>query len=138
MTDKEFIYVYYDEEDLLWKINDLKEKGYKEEDMYIVVKDEENLLMTRGRMDVNVESAGLESWKDRFASFLLGDKPIRDALLRIGLSEGLSEEEADKHYTDVITGGMLLYVDTNIQSSSGNFSGAIQAASDNVEERGSV
>lgn len=138
MTDKEFIYVYYDEEDLLWKINDLKEKGYKEEDMYIVVKDEENLLMTRGRMDVNVESAGLESWKDRFASFLLGDKPIRDALLRIGLSEGLSEEEADKHYTDVITGGMLLYVDTNIQSSSENFSGAIQAASDNVEERGSL
>lgn len=138
MTDKKFIYVYYEEEDLLWKINDLKEKGYKEEDMYIIVKDKENLLMTKGGMEVNVESAGLESWKDRFASFLLGDKPIRDALLRIGLSEGLSEEEADKHYTDVITGGMLLYVDTNGQSNGENFRGAIQAANDNMEEKGSI
>lgn len=138
MTDKKFIYVYYEEEDLLWKINDLKEKGYKEEDMYIIVKDKENLLMTKGGMEVNVESAGLESWKDRFASFLLGDKPIRDALLRIGLSEGLSEEEADKHYTDVITGGMLLYVDTTGQSNGENFRGAIQAANDNMEEKGSI
>jgi len=138
MTDKKFIYVYYEEEDLLWKINDLKEKGYKEEDMYIIVKDKENLLMTKGGMEVNVESAGLESWKDRFASFLLGDKPIRDALLRIGLSEGLSEEEADKHYTDVVTGGMLLYVDTNGQSAGENIRREIQAASDYVEEGSSI
>lgn len=138
MTDKKFIYVYYEEEDLLWKINDLKEKGYKEEDMYIIVKDKENLLMTKGGMEVNVESAGLESWKDRFASFLLGDKPIRDALLRIGLSEGLSEEEADKHYTDVVTGGMLLYVDTTGQSAGENIHRKIQAASDYVEEGGSI
>lgn len=138
MTDKKFIYVYYEEEDLLWKINDLKEKGYQEEDMYIIVKDKENLLMTKGGMEVNVESAGLQSWKDRFASFLLGDKPIRDALLRIGLSEGLSQEEADKHYTDVVTGGMLLYVDTNGQGDGENIHREIRVASDYVEEGGSI
>ncbi|WP_172656806.1 general stress protein [Domibacillus robiginosus] len=111
MADKKFIYVYYEEQDLLWKINELKQEGYKEEDMYVIVKDEEEMLMRKGQMDIKVESARLESWRDRFAAFLLGDKPVRDALLRIGMSAGMSEEEADKHYTDVITGGMLLYVD---------------------------
>ncbi|MCI2256106.1 general stress protein [Domibacillus sp. PGB-M46] len=134
MEEKKFIYVYYDEDDLLWKINALKEEGYKEENMYVIVKDKEEILMTKGQMDINVESAGLQSWRDRFAAFLLGEKPVRDALLRIGLSTGMCEEEAEKHYTDVITGGMLLYVDTNPQNNSEQFQPASQHTGQNLED----
>ncbi|MEM1504096.1 general stress protein [Domibacillus sp. 8LH] len=134
MEEKKFIYVYYDEDDLLWKINALKEEGYKEEDMYIIVKDKEEILMTKGQMGINVESAGLQSWRDRFAAFLLGEKPVRDALLRIGLSTGMCEEEAEKHYTDVITGGMLLYVDTNSQNNSEQFHPASQYTGQDPED----
>lgn len=134
MEEKKFIYVYYDEDDLLWKINALKEEGYKEEDMYIIVKDKEEILMTKGQMGINVESAGLQSWRDRFAAFLLGEKPVRDALLRIGLSTGMCEEEAEKHYTDVITGGMLLYVDTNPQNNSEQFQPASPYPSQDLED----
>lgn len=134
MEEKKFIYVYYDEDDLLWKINALKEEGYKEEDMYVIVKDKEEILMTKGQVDINVESAGLQSWRDRFAAFLLGEKPVRDALLRIGLSTGMCEEEAEKHYTDVITGGMLLYVDTNSQNNSEQFDPASQYTGQDLED----
>lgn len=106
INDQTFAGVFYNERDLLAKINDLQAKGYPDEDMFVVVKDENVLSVVRGRTEVHVEATHV-SFADRFRGFLSGESPVRDALTHMGLSE----DQADQHYTEVENGGMLLYVD---------------------------
>ncbi|MEM1502751.1 YsnF/AvaK domain-containing protein [Domibacillus sp. 8LH] len=106
MENKNFIGVYHNETDLLAKINELRANGYAEEDMYITVKDKDAVSMVRGRTNAEIETAG-GSWGDRFMSFLSGVDPIREGFRNMGLSDA----EADRYYSEIENGGMLLYVD---------------------------
>lgn len=115
MDNKKFIGVYHNETDLLAKMDELKANGYAEEDMYITVKDKEAVSMVRGRTNAEIETAG-GSWGDRFMSFLSGVDPIRGAFSNMGVSD----EEADRYYTEVENGGMLLYVDRDYGSRYGS------------------
>ncbi|MET1029834.1 YsnF/AvaK domain-containing protein [Domibacillus tundrae] len=111
MDNNKFTGVYHNEQDLLKKIMELQTIGFADEDMYVIVQNEEDISMVRGRTDVGVQSADM-SFGDRFAAFLLGDTPIRDALLRTGMTE----EEADIRYDEIKNGGMLLYADRDYAS----------------------
>lgn len=104
MENKTFIGVYHNESELLSKINELKTQGYRENDIYVTAKNEDDLSMVRGRAEV--QSAG-GSLMDRFMAFLSGDEPVRGAFRNMGLSD----EEADRYYQEVQNGGFLLYVD---------------------------
>ncbi|OMP66565.1 YsnF/AvaK domain-containing protein [Domibacillus epiphyticus] len=106
MEKKKFIGVYHSETELIAKIDELKRQGYTEGDIYVVAKNQEDISMVRGRTDAEVQTAG-SSWMDRFIAFLSGEEPVRTAFRHMGVSDA----EADRYYTEVENGGILLYVD---------------------------
>lgn len=106
METKTFIGVYHSETELIAEIDNLKTRGYTEDDIYVIAKDKDDISMVRGRTGADVQTAE-GSWMDRFMAFLSGEEPIRGAFRNMGVSDA----EADRYYTEVENGGMLLYVD---------------------------
>ncbi|WP_088008589.1 YsnF/AvaK domain-containing protein [Indiicoccus explosivorum] len=104
--DNKFIGTFDTETEVLRKIEELKQQGYAENDMYVMSSDENQISMVRGRTDVDVE-ASHDSWMDKFMNFLSGETPTRGAFDKMGLDAG----EADRYYNEVKSGKILLYVD---------------------------
>lgn len=97
----------YDEEiELLKRIEELKEAGYEETDMYIITGEDQNISMVRGMTEVIIKEDDDSIW-DRFKSFLSGDDSIVDAFNRMNISD----EDRDFYYDQVRDGKILLYVD---------------------------
>lgn len=109
MDDKRFIGIFPTEAEAILKVQELKIQGYKADDIYAVAKNENEVSLLRGHTDVEVKSTdGAETgWVDRFMTFLSGEEPIRDALVKMNLSAA----EIDRYYQEVERGNILLYVD---------------------------
>ncbi|OAH54409.1 MULTISPECIES: general stress protein [Bacillaceae] len=106
MENKTFIGVYHSETEVIAEIDNLKTHGYTEDDIYVIAKDKDDISMVRGRTGADVQTAG-SSWMDHFMAFMSGEEPVRGAFRNIGISDA----EADRYYTEVKNGGILLYVD---------------------------
>lgn len=100
------IELYDDEIKLLNRIEELKESGYEESDMYIISGEDQNLSMVRGMTEVIIKEDDDSIW-DRFKSFLSGEDSIVDAFNRMNISD----EDRDFYYDQVRDGKILLYVD---------------------------
>lgn len=109
LNDKTFIGAFYNEDDLLAKMNELQTTGYPEEHMYVVAKHEDDVSMLRRRTDADVHAA-YNSWTDRFMEFVTGEDQIRNLMKDIGLSD----HTIDKCYEELRHGGTLLYVDEGL------------------------
>lgn len=97
----------YDEEiKVLNRIEELKELGYEETDMYIITDDEQHVSMVRGMTGVIIKEDDDSLW-DRFKSFLSGEDSVVDAFNRMNLED----EDRDFYYKQVQDGKILLYVD---------------------------
>ncbi|WP_277587581.1 general stress protein [Psychrobacillus antarcticus] len=108
MADKKFVGSFLTEQEVLDKINELKLKGYVEDDIYVVTNDKESLSIVRG--ETAVELGSVEgNWLDKFKAFLVGDEPVRAAFSQMGFSD----EESERYYSELKSGGILLYVDKN-------------------------
>ncbi|KQL37371.1 YsnF/AvaK domain-containing protein [Psychrobacillus sp. FJAT-21963] len=106
MADKKYVGSFRTEQAVLDKINELKLEGYVEDDIYVVTNDKDSLSIVRGQTDVDLTSAD-GNWLDKFMAFISGDEPVRAAFLNMGFTD----EEAERYYSEVKSGGILLYVD---------------------------
>lgn len=106
LYSKTFIGVYYNDADLLDKINELKEFGYLDDNIYVIAKNETDVTMLRSRTGADVYSA-YDTWTDRFMGFLTGENHIKQMMFGIGMDT----EQVDRYYEEVQHGGMMLYVD---------------------------
>ncbi|PIC68116.1 hypothetical protein CSV71_11715 [Sporosarcina sp. P21c] len=106
LISKTFIGVYYNDADLLSKIEELKETGYLDDNIYVIAKNENDVAMLRSRTGADVYSA-YDTWTDRFMDFLTGENHIKQMMYGIGMDT----TQVDRYYEEVQHGGMMLYVD---------------------------
>ncbi|WP_301109055.1 general stress protein [Sporosarcina sp.] len=106
LNNKTFIGVYYDNSDLLDKIEELKLTGYLDDNIYVIAKNEVDVSILRSQTAADVHSA-FESWTDRFIGLMSGENKVRQMMHDVGIAE----EEITRYYEEVQHGGMLLYVD---------------------------
>ncbi|ANU22280.1 YsnF/AvaK domain-containing protein [Planococcus donghaensis] len=106
MTNNKFMGTFDSETEVLNKIEELKAQGSREDDMYVMSRDEDQISMLRGRTDVDYKSAE-GNWMDKFMGFLSGDDSTREAFSGMGVDK----DEADRYYNEVQNGKILLFVD---------------------------
>ncbi|WP_214762324.1 YsnF/AvaK domain-containing protein [Exiguobacterium sp. s146] len=108
MDNKRYVGTYYQESELVSKIDQLRAEGHREDDLYVIVKDKSNLSMVRGETDAEVKETKA-SWLDRFFGVADGGDEVRHTFDKLGFSE----EETARHHQDIENGGMVLLVDKN-------------------------
>lgn len=105
------IEVFHNQLETMTRIEELKENGYKEEDMYIISGDEKNISMLRGSTDVIIKEEE-SSLIDRFKSFLKGQDSITEAFTRMRLSD----QDKEFYHNEVKDGKIILYIDKDYGS----------------------
>ncbi|WP_251131163.1 YsnF/AvaK domain-containing protein [Exiguobacterium sp. s70] len=108
MDNKRYVGTYYQESELVSKIDELRAQGHREDDLYVVVKDKSNLSMVRGETDAEVKETKA-SWLDRFFGVADGGDEVRHTFDKLGFSQ----EETARHHQDIENGGMVLLLDKN-------------------------
>lgn len=108
MDNKRYVGTYYQESELVSKIDQLRAEGHREDDLYVVVKDKSNLSLVRGETDAEVKETKA-SWLDRFFGVADGGDEVRHTFDKLGFSE----EETARHHQDIENGGMVLLLDTD-------------------------
>ncbi|AXH99998.1 DUF2382 domain-containing protein [Sporosarcina sp. PTS2304] len=107
MSTNRYMGMYYDETELINRVEELKREGWPEDDIYVVVKNDDHLTMLRSRTDAEIKSAD-DSWWDRFMGFVSGEDHVR----RMVDNLNFGAEDTTKYYNEIEQGGMLLYVDS--------------------------
>lgn len=100
------------------KIEELKEQGYREEDMYVVAKDGANVDTLQSKTRINVTSGDHDSnWKDKFKNLFSSDDTDRSSYRSIN-----DDSSYDSDYGNhVESGRILLYVDRDYAGTYGSF-----------------
>lgn len=106
MNNKRYIGMYFNETELMNRVQELKNEGWPEENIYVVVKNDDQLTMLRSRTDAEVKSAD-GSWWDRFMGFISGEDHVHRMVDNLDFGPG----ETERYYQEIDQGGMLLYVD---------------------------
>lgn len=121
--------------EVIHEIGELKAQGYKEEDMYVVALNGQQLQMVQGQTDVHLNTDEGD-FMDKFKSFISGEDPTKDALIQMGLSES----EANDYYKEIQSGKIVLYVDSeygmnyqNFDAAAANLSGNSQRPEDHLK-----
>lgn len=107
MGKNRYIGMYFNETELMKRVDELKTEGWNEDDIYVVVKNDDQLTMVRSRTDAEIKSAD-DSWWDRFMGFVSGEDHVR----RMVDNLEFGTEDTLKYYQEIEQGGMLLYVDS--------------------------
>lgn len=111
------------------RVNILTQHGYREEDMYIISSDENEVSILRGLTDIVIKEEDASIW-DRFRSFLKGQDTIIDAFNRLDL-----DEEEKEYFKDKISQGKyLLFVDKEYGSFK-NLNDSFQPITEEQRER---
>lgn len=113
MADSKFMGTFDNENEVLKKIEELRGQGSSEEDMYVLARNENQVSIIRGQTDVDYTSAE-GNWKDKFKEILSGSESVRNALSDMGMVK----EETDSYYQEVEDDRILLFVDSEIGTSS--------------------
>lgn len=100
------------------KIEELKEQGYREEDMYVVAKDGANIDTLQDKTRTNITSGDQDSnWKDKFKNLFSSDDTERNSYRNVS-DDGAHDSDYGTH---VDNGRILLYVDQDFSGTSGSF-----------------
>lgn len=94
------------ETEVINRVNILNQQGYREEDMYIITSEDNEVSVLMGLTDIIIKEEDASIW-DRFRSFLKGEDSIADAFNRLGLNE----EDREYYKEKVDEGKYLLFVD---------------------------
>lgn len=105
-NDKRFIGMYHSEAELMNKIEELKGEGWMDDNIYVLVKNKDELSMLRGRTTAEIQSAD-GSWWDRFMGFVSGEDHVHRMVEHLGFNAS----DTETYYREIENGGMLLYVD---------------------------
>lgn len=108
MSDRKMIGLFHNEQEVMDKVNELKNAGEAEKNMHVVAKRDGEISALRYHTDVNAESGIRDvNWLDRVKAVLHGSDRIRDELRNMGLSDS----EAEEYYSAIDAGKLLLYID---------------------------
>ncbi|MDW0116055.1 general stress protein [Sporosarcina thermotolerans] len=102
---KTFIGSFPNQERLIYKIQELLDKGVEEQDLYIVMKDEKAVDELRRHATLSDPDSPFNLF-NRFMGFLAGEKNVRSMLHDSGFTDG----EAKKYFHAVQEGALLLYM----------------------------
>lgn len=100
------IEVYEREIEVINRVNILNQEGYKDENMYIITADDNDVSILRGLTDIVIKEEEASVW-DRFKSFFKGEDSIAEAFYRLGIDE----DKKDYYKNQVHQGKYLLFVD---------------------------
>lgn len=103
-----FIGTFDVQAEVLSKITELKSQGYREEDMYVIAQDEDQLSMIKGQTDVKLDTQEDQGFMGRFISTLAGESSSYEAFDTMGIDS----DESDVYKREVENGKILLYVDS--------------------------
>lgn len=115
------------------KIEELKEQGYREEDMYVVAKDGANIDTLQDKTRTNITSGDKDSnWKDKFTNLFSSDDTERSSYRNVS-----DDSTRDTDYSSHVENGrILLYVDRDYAGTSGTFATGSRTGSDADMSRG--
>ncbi|MFD1030574.1 YsnF/AvaK domain-containing protein [Metaplanococcus flavidus] len=100
------------------KIEELKEQGYREEDMYVVAKNGADIDTLQDKTRTNITSSDQDSdWKDKFTNLFSSDDTERSSYRNVSDDRNQSSD----YNSHVENGRILLYVDRDFGSRSGTF-----------------
>lgn len=88
------------------RVNILTQQGYREEDMYIITDDDNEVSILRGLTDIVIKEEEDSIW-DRFKSFFKGEDTITEAFKRLDIDD----EEGEYYKEKIEEGKYLLFVD---------------------------
>lgn len=101
------IEIYYDETQVIERINQLKNLDYDEDDMYIIVNNSEDYDVEELEEITDVEVKDEETTLDAFKNLITGG----ESLLDIFDDLDLDKEDRDFYYKSLENGDILLYID---------------------------
>lgn len=109
------------------KIEELKEQGYREEDMYVVAKDGANIDTLQDKTRTNITSGDKDgNWKDKFKNLFSSDDSERSSYRNVSDDTNHGSD----YSSHVESGRILLYVDRDFSGTSGSYaSGSTTGAS---------
>ena len=105
VKEKKVLAVVFSEEDLENKMKVLNAEGYSEKDIHIVAEDGDRLEAIESR--TGAEGERVNSFKDKFKSFISGESSIREGVKSLGLND----QETERYTADIARGGILLYIE---------------------------
>ncbi|MDW0112473.1 general stress protein [Sporosarcina saromensis] len=106
MQEKTFVGLFGTEETLIAALEDLRKKGIRPEDMYIIAQREEDVEVFRQRTYDEIHSTP-SNWLDRFIGFISGENHVRSMLVEVGFDEA----DLRKYEAEIRQGKWLLYVE---------------------------
>ncbi|MGA9467907.1 MAG: general stress protein [Exiguobacterium marinum] len=104
MSKRRFVGTYETKGNLLSKINELKENGYDEGELYVVTEQEDEVRVVKRETNVKVEE-GDTSWLDNIQGGKSQD--VKQVLSDLGISN----DEVDHAHSQVKQGGYALIID---------------------------
>lgn len=117
--------------EVIEKIKKLKAQGYKEEDMHVAARDDEQLSMVESRTNVQLNPTEEKGFMGRFISLLSGEKTARDAFDHLGFDK----EKSNDYYRQLENGKLLLFVDQESNGSGQHYTESRSRANpDSAEE----
>ena len=106
MSKRRFVDTYQEEAALVTKIDQLTEEGYDESDVFVVAKDQDDVSLVKRNTDAKVEEASA-NWMQKFTGVAEGEEEVKRALLDLGLTD----DDVNRAYGDILNGGYALILD---------------------------
>lgn len=106
MSERRFVWTFDTKESLLSKINELKENGYDEGELFVLTERDEAVHVLKRETDLNVEE-GDTSWLDNLNGGGSEDRDTKQALTDLGIAD----DEIEQAHSDIKQGGYALVID---------------------------
>jgi hypothetical protein len=106
MSKRRFVDTYQEEAALVAKIDQLTEEGYDESDVFVVAKNQDDVSLVKRNTDAKVEEASA-NWMQKFTGVAEGEEEVKRALLDLGLTD----DDVNRAYGDILNGGYALILD---------------------------
>ncbi|WP_214739427.1 MULTISPECIES: general stress protein [unclassified Exiguobacterium] len=106
MSERRFVGTFDTKESLLSKINELKENGYDEGELFVLTERDEAVHVLKRETDLNVEE-GDTSWLDNLNGGGSEDRDTKQALTDLGIAD----DEIEQAHSDIKQGGYALVID---------------------------
>ncbi|WP_215145043.1 general stress protein [Exiguobacterium qingdaonense] len=106
MSQRRFVGTYEEKGNVLSKINELKENGYDEGELYVVTEQDDAVHVIKRKTNVKVEE-GDTSWLEHFKDNSDQEQDMRRALENLGISD----DEVEQAMSQIKQGGYALIID---------------------------
>lgn len=112
MTNKKFVGSFHSIDTVLYKAIELKAQGYSENDIYIFSREQDNISMLRGQLNVELHGVYGENWHEGLNELLGINGQARNAFKGMGFSD----EESAHYYDELENGSFGIFVDGNVEN----------------------